>query len=230
MKKAAQDDKKDSRQQAIQNNPCSSCRALGLPICRGHGGGGGSSENDKKDVTSAALKNTPTKSVVHSLSMQLEESMLWQESSEEDLLFVCQNALALVTIKINLAEGTLTFEAPENLSEKEKDDLNALYDALINTLNEFKQELAKQGITLDAEYKKEGNNLSIKIPEPKYFDAFVKKLMAKELIPTRAVEWNQVTEAKKQPMVAVTLADVQPDYKAPTPFDTSGPKPKLVRE
>lgn len=32
--------KMDARAQAIQNNPCSTCRAFGSPVCRGHGGGG----------------------------------------------------------------------------------------------------------------------------------------------------------------------------------------------
>ncbi|STX49529.1 Uncharacterised protein [Legionella hackeliae] len=33
--------KKDLRSKAIENNPCSLCRAFGLPVCRGHGGGRG---------------------------------------------------------------------------------------------------------------------------------------------------------------------------------------------
>ena len=33
----------DPMAKMIKNNPCGLCKTMGLPICKGHGGGGGGS-------------------------------------------------------------------------------------------------------------------------------------------------------------------------------------------
>ncbi|MGQ3889667.1 hypothetical protein ACQUW5_11610 [Legionella sp. CNM-1927-20] len=228
--------KQDARIKAIENNPCSLCKALGLPICRGHGGGGstggdssGSDSGDSyeiEDIPSLNLKPSLVEGML--LSSFLEASEVWHESPEEDLLYLFNNDLALLSLSLDLSQGLITFKENKLLNTDEQKDLAILYDAINNEFKQFKKELSAQNIKLNATLIRENNKLTITIPiipNSKHYDAFIARLIDKNLIPTKKRELELERTTKKQEILPDQ--DIRAEaYKSPTPFDISrGPKP-----
>ncbi|KTD10125.1 hypothetical protein [Legionella hackeliae] len=191
------------------------------------GGGSGSDEwtNDEtytnEDGLSPDLKPTPVEAI--SVSSFLDESEVWHESSEEDLLYLFEGDLAILSLSLDLSHGLITFKGDENLNQKDQADLDALYDAINGEFKQFAKELNDRGIQFHGTLTRENNNLFIQIPDKKQYDAFVTRLTDKNLIPTRKVELD-LTQSAKQKIVADQ--DFQAEfYKSPTPYDISrGPK------
>lgn len=218
------ENKKDGRSKALENNPCSICRALGLPFCKGHGGGAGgggdtakeaSSQNDTTPTPQYAPANIKAKS----LTSYLENSAVW--NSNEDFLYNFNHEAALFSLELDLAKGFIHFRGHESLSALEKKELNALYDKVENELKAFTQEINSQNFTI----LRTGNELKITIPEPGLLDQFITRLIHKNLIPDNNyhADLNSRTKQNGEQKLDEKEAAV---YKSPNPFDISkGPRP-----
>ena len=219
----------DTRSKALENNPCGICRAMGLPVCKGHGGGsgggdsgGGSEASEGNDLKQTAA-TTPK-----SLHNVFSESTLWQHIDGTDDIYTYDAPLALLSIKLDLGAGSLVFSKHGNLSKEEEQELNKLLDTIENELNEFKAELEAKGMDTQAiQCHRENGCLTIKLPTPEYFDTFVQRLTDKNLLVTDLPQKKHTLET------AATKNQDNPDPEeqkkaatAPNPFDiTQGPKP-----
>ncbi|WP_131781994.1 hypothetical protein [Legionella gresilensis] len=230
-------DRRDAKAKPVETI-CSMCKALGRTFCQGHGGGGGGSSDkgklsvrdpgdlyENEGTPSLNLKPSPIEGML--LSSFLEASEVWHESPEEDLLYGYNNDLALIFLSLNLSQGLITFKENKLLDIDEQKDLATLYDAINNEFKQFKKELSDQNIKLNATLIRVDNKLSISFrgDSSKYYDAFVTRLMDKNLIPAKKVELELAQTAQKQG-VFLASDNKADDYKSPTPFDISrGPRP-----
>lgn len=216
----------DPRAKAVKNNPCGICRALGLPVCKGHGGGSGGGGGDASKSADDTLDTTSNIIDHDSLEKALSNSPLWDESYNIDDLYTFDTPHSLFSIKLDLGSGTLVFSARDNLSKEEQQALKTFFDAVENELNEFKNELKAQGFDTDAiQCHREKNSLSIKLPTPKYYDAFIQRLMDKNLLVTQVS--HELNEIPSIPSDApkTQRETQQASSTAPNPFDISkGPK------
>lgn len=147
----------NSRSDALENNACSTCRAMGLPLCKGHGG---------------SNRPLPSKSTLDTFS----ESSLWQYIDDTDDIHTYDTPLALLSIKLDLGAGSLVFSQRENLSKDEQKELDKLFKAIEYEVKNLKKQ--------DANYQHEENTLTIKLPTPELFDGFVQRLAEENLLIT----------------------------------------------
>jgi hypothetical protein len=92
-------------------------------------------------------------------------------------------------VPLDLKACALTFSGEDDLSEEEQEALDLLFDTIEEELNafikEFEAELEADEIDVESiQSHREENTLTIKMPSPKYYDAFVQQLMDKNLLPT----------------------------------------------
>lgn len=80
-----------------------------------------------------------------------------------------------------MENNKLVFKGKDGLTQKEQDALDALFKAMKNELNLLKKESPSKE-AMQANLSHEGNQLTINIPNPKYFDAFIKRLVDKNLL------------------------------------------------
>jgi len=213
---------------ALENNPCGMCRALGLPSCKGHAGGGGGgdeAEDSYESTDSSSPSYQPSPVEIVTLSSFLDKRNAWQQSNEDDLLYTYNNDLAVLTLSLDLSKGVIKFEGQQFLSQDKQDELDALYETITTELAHFKNELNANNIKLDATVNRKGNDLTIKISDPKQYDAFISRLMEKNLLPTQQIAPALKPSAKSQEKTSDLNAESD-SYKSPTLFDiSSGPKP-----
>jgi hypothetical protein len=95
------DKEKDPRAKALENNPCSMCRALGLPVCKGHGGGSGGGGE-----TSGATDDTETKPLdIHDA---LSKSDSWHAEPNADEVYIYNASHSALSIKLDLKAMALS--------------------------------------------------------------------------------------------------------------------------
>lgn len=145
----------NSRSIALENNACSTCRAMGLPLCQGHGG------------SVCAPK---------SMLATFSESNLWQYVDGTDDIHMYEPPLALLSIKLDLGAGSLVFSQRDNLSNDEQKELDKLFKAIKHESKNLKNQ--------DAHVHHEENTLTIKLPTPESFDGFVQQLAEESLLIT----------------------------------------------
>jgi hypothetical protein len=216
--------KKDERIRAINNNPCGICRAAGSPVCKGHrGGGGGSSTSNRHELDSSS--DAPP---IFSLTLEklFGKSAVWRRPHSWDMIFEFANPDALLSIKLDMDNGLLVFSGHKELLADQQTVLDKFFEAIEREFNAFKQELTHRGIsTENMQVNRVGNKLTITIPHPKYYDAFVQQLTDKNLL---------VTQMESLPSERLTTlcekgseqSDGVNESSTPTPFDINGPKPK----
>lgn len=233
--KKREETQKDERARAIENNPCSICRSLGLPFCRGHGGGSGgggsdSASDDKKvDDNKHQLLAPKNPANVTNIEQLLLHSGLWHLPEDEDFVFEFKDSLALVNMTLNMELGLLMLQGKRELSNEEQNALDELYDTIAQEFNLFKNSIKDPQVPLEAmTLAREGNSLTIKIPSPKYYDLFVQQLMEKNLLPGKAPVLQHQNQSVKHPEKSEAAKEsVMEEYKSslPNPFDISrGPK------
>ncbi|MDF1683121.1 MAG: hypothetical protein P1U36_00545 [Legionellaceae bacterium] len=147
----------NSRSKALENNACSTCRAMGLPLCKGH-----------RDSS----RPLPSKSTLDTFS----ESSLWQYIDDTDDIHIYANPLALLSIKLDLGAGSLVFSQRDDLSKNEQKELDKLFKAIEHEVKNLKKQ--------DANYQHEENTLTIRLPTPELFDGFVQRLAEESLLIT----------------------------------------------
>lgn len=221
---------KDERKRTIENNPCSMCRALGLPICRGHGGGSGGSEgSDENSQKDENQKDNEGQLLSRSTPMDkvLIYSELWQLPADADFIFKFDDPHALLDITLNMELGSVVFQGHKEPSAEEQEALDALFDEIEKQFNGFKKSLNNPQIPLESmTQNREGNKLTIKIPNPKYYDAFVQQLMDKNLLPNKAAPLQEQKKAE-EPVEMTPADEAIQRYTSllPNPFDiNSGPR------
>lgn len=236
----------DSNRQAIDNNPCGMCRTLGMLSCKGHGGdsgggkiggSGGGQGNDSGSGSPLSNVTPPIPSLI-TLEKMFNNSPFWLAVPDEDLMYEFNNPDALIGITLDLT-GSIRFFSKNAVSATQLDDIGSLYQAIVEEFLAFKNDLASQGIdTSNMVLKREEGQLILKIPKPEYFDAFIQRLMDKNLLITQSPSNNLEMELpSSDDIVTLQSEDVDTLYSefvtdktdrltAPTPFDMSGPKPK----
>lgn len=210
----------DQRKSALDNNPCGICRALGSPTCKGHGGGaggGGSGDSEAQEKSiDKALNANPA-----ALELSLTKNGLWRKT-DEDFAYEFNNPVALMSLTLDMGRCSIQFSGKKDLSTEQQKALDEFYQQIKDEFNEFKSELATKGIDVQQMLmERDGNNLTIKIPNPKHYDAFVQRLMDKNLL---------ITQVEPQDTKRMNVQDrpAEQEHKstAPSPFDMSGPKPQ----
>lgn len=226
---------KDERARAIENNPCNTCRAFALPICRGHGGGGGggggSGAAGDGDLSAASniapdfMLSTDEDTIIKALTQGG-----WTLAEDTDLVFEFDDPFALLTIKLDMESGLLELKGKDDLSPEEQQILDELFDDIENELALFNKELLAKNVQIGPiKIVREPNSLSIRIPDPQYFDAFIQRLMNKNLLPTPAPELQEKDEISQSiPKESLELTAQEKNAPtAPNPFDISrGPRPQ----
>ncbi len=220
-------DKKDPLTKAIENNPCGICRAKRLPrcMCKGGGGGGSSDAEDETYEPNDSSKATTDAQTLQGLNDIFSENPFWEPVYNADDCYIYNDPLALFSITLDLSAGSLVFTKRDGLSKEELEQLEKFLDVVESELNSFKAELNANGIDTQAFQCHRGNgNLTIKIPNPTYFDAFVQQLIDKNLLSTDSMQKKHDSnvvnsnESDEQQTQVITST-------APTPFDISkGPK------
>tara|TARA_Y100000588_G_scaffold395275_1_gene522206 strand:+ start:3847 stop:4536 length:690 start_codon:yes stop_codon:yes gene_type:complete len=212
----------DQGKSTLDNNPCGICRSMGLPVCKGHGGGAGGGGSDDSEAqensTDKALNSNPA-----TLELSFTKNGSWSKT-DEDFVYEFNNPNALMSLTLDMGRGLIQFFGKKDLSTEQQKALDEFYQQIKDEFNEFKSELATKGIDVQQMLmERDGNNLTIKIPNPKHYDAFVQRLMDKNLLITQ-VEPQDI----KRMSVQDRPAEQEQEHKstAPSPFDMSGPKPQ----
>ncbi|HBD9311024.1 TPA: hypothetical protein KLD61_003146, partial [Legionella pneumophila] len=108
----------DQRKSALNNNPCGICRAMGSPTCKGHGGGGsggGAGDSSDKDESLTKVQSATNKPTTIDLEKSLGKSNLWLKP--DDLAFEFNIPDALVSVKIDMEQGIISFSGKDDLSQ-----------------------------------------------------------------------------------------------------------------
>ncbi|MCX7114444.1 MAG: hypothetical protein NTW08_00805 [Gammaproteobacteria bacterium] len=205
---------------------CEMCRAMGLAICKGHGGGGGGGGGDsevssnKKEETLTKRSATP-KFSPNALETQLMQNPAWKKPDELEQTFLFKDQDALFIMTIDMENNQLIFSGNKNLTENEQAALNELLDAIVHELEAFKTELTQHGESGEQfKVTRDRNTLTITCPSAKHYDAFVQRLMDKNMLPIHPKTELQKTHDKPK------VEEPSSQYTTPTPFDINGPKPK----
>lgn len=198
--------KKDALALAIENNLCGLCRPMGLPMCKGHaktGGGSGSGGSGDKasyqEDTSLLKQPTQIDTEMTPIIQEFEkEKKIWIQSQLLNDKVINDEA-GLLLIESDRLRGNLTFRAKPGLSKAEIEMVTQFFKAVKAQFDEFKNQLTEQGVSthqFKAELK--DNQLAIHIPNPKYYDAFIKHLENQNLLPVPKPKQIETPELNKQ--------------------------------
>ncbi|CEG57846.1 hypothetical protein [Legionella fallonii] len=208
----------DQRKSALNNNPCGICRAMGSPTCKGHGGsGGGSGGSSDKNESLTNVQATTNKPISIDLEKSLGKSTLWLKP--DDLAFEFNIPDALISVKIDMEQGVILFSGKGDLSPDQNIALQKVFEAIKQEFNEFKKDFSVAANQM--QLNQVGNELKVTISNPKLFDAFVQRLLDKNILTT---EMGPMP-SKGQNTVFESKQETGNQYKSPNPSDISGPKP-----
>lgn len=225
---------------AIEKNPCGLCRVQGLTVCKGHGGGGGggSSSGASKEGASGstelvlAASNTINQVPTADINALLSQNGDWIRADVLESVFHFKNPDALLDFCLDMERGLIKFYG-KNLLEEHSIQLDKFFSTIENELDVFKKELLATGSTpaiIDQiKLERESNSLTLKFPRPTFYDAFVKRLVEKNLLPVESIpQHGKTIDLAESIFTSEELASRKTT--APTPFDLNGPKPKALSE
>ena len=207
---------KDSSQGSDKPNPCGICRAAGIPVCKGHGGGaggGGSDSNGAKkeeagsQLGAVQLNSSTPKPKNDDLVNSLERCQLW--SQVDDFIFKYKNPSSLLSMTINMEKNTLICQGHDHLTKEEKLARDMLFEAIGQELDSFRKENPTI-LTMNIEKSHSGNQITINIPDQKCFDAFIQRLVDKNLL-----NLSDENLLKKQPSPEKKSTQVMDDVQSP---------------
>lgn len=215
----------DERTLAIKNNPCGSCRALGLPICRGHGGGGGGSG----DKTSAQDKEASVTPNADQLMKALKLSPLWttkdapdeEEVEAENAVFDYNPPESILFFHIDFEKGIVKLRPKPNLSKEDLETYEDFQKAIENELHVMKQEMEEQGKEFNFSIERVGNKVFIRIPNVQQFDLFITRLRDKNFLPTQPQPTPKMADSEKKDLPGYDSDSFKREAsrRAPNPFD-----------
>lgn len=195
-------EKKDAAEEAVKTR-CKTCFKEISPQrkCFGHGGGGGSSDELEDDDSKEGYEPEPFENTSPADQLTPEELPIDEginarggsgQQTEEELQFDLERIMELVVFNNDSGKGILTIRAkPGHLVGDEK-EIEEFLKAIEAAFEQFRSDLKKQGIAVDdftCIHNK--NELIIRIPSPKYFDAFIQDLAAKKLLPSENTKQNE---------------------------------------
>lgn len=210
-KASNQKPKKDVIAVAIDNNPCGRCRAMGSPVCKCGGGGssngesGGSYGNDdikNKNVMSLNQASSTLGQIDTAAIKKFDEAKtVWLQSLLSSDSIINYKA-GLFSIENDRLRGNFTFHVGSRLSKDEIEISRELLKAVKIEFDEFKLLLTESGISTQRfSAKLEANELIAHIPNPKYYNSFIKHLESKNLLPIpnpERVEKNESYRSAKE--------------------------------
>lgn len=215
---------------AAMNNPCPTCRNMGVPPpCKGHakggsggGDGGGSDPTSKTDNDTRSTNTTPTDQLMQASTYTRSdtETKTLNPHVLSELLI-----LQLLVITNDKDSGILTIKLqydPASLSSTQKAELKKLIDSILKELNEFKKENNIKDNCATLKKDREGNVifLQIALPKPTLYDAFIRRLESKKLLPSQGTKQANAID-KKDEKKSKTIHR--------SPFSIDGPKPKSYK-
>lgn len=218
-KQNKENEKKEAAAEALRTR-CKTCFKEISPkrICGGHGGGGGGggSTSTESEKGSGAAEPEDMPSEIKSKSGELsfdqvnEEGLkLTEHLTEADLLFDLERVKELFLIDNDSERGILTIRAKPGHSSNDDEEIQRYLEAINAVFEQFKIVLEQKGIPVEHfTCILNKNELVIRIPSPKYFDAFIQELLTKQLLPVISPKLDD----EKQSVVT-----------SPTPFAKSPP-------
>ena len=165
------DEYTNSRYKALENNGCSMCRAMCLPVCQGHEKQNQNKRGERHHATPQSLLDT------------FSESSLWQYEEGTDDIHRYDSPHALLSIKIDLGAGFLFLTQREQISAEEQKELDKLFKAI--------EHEAKNSQKQSIECHREISTLTIKISTPESFDEFIQNLTEQNLLITDSSKKKQ---------------------------------------
>lgn len=220
------DNNEDPRKRSINSNPCGICRASGALVCKGHGGGSGGSASEASEDKNAdsqiesgsRLQNLPRpKPTKDPLVDLLEQSPLWNPSDE--FIFHYKNPYALLSVTLNMENNTLTCQGVDHLTKEEQQALDILFKAIGDELNLFKQERHTTD-SMQIATNPVRNQMTITIPDMKVFDAFIQRLIDKNILLSQPSLEPKATQTKRE-IAPPQSSQSTFSWTAPTPFNTT---------
>lgn len=185
----------DEKDYLKPKNMCGICEALGKPPpCLGHGGGGGGGSSgggeESTKVESSGMENTPAQmSNEPGISGKINYEIGQPLSVSKDLNI---ETLELLTIYYDNKNGNLIIRGKDGLSEVEKSTLREFLIAVKKEFDEFKNTLETKGIIVDKFHANlKDAELSIHIPNLKYYNEFIQQLQNKNLLPENNVKQQE---------------------------------------
>lgn len=99
---------------------CEMCRAMGLAMCKGHGGGSGGGGNpdassNKKEETLATLKLSSD-----ALEAKLMQNAAWKKPDELEQTFLFKDQDALFTMTLDMENNQIILSGNKNLIENDQ--------------------------------------------------------------------------------------------------------------
>lgn len=177
------DNKKDPTTRLIEKVSCGICRALRLPVCKGHGaGGGGSSSGSGKSSGQRSPQSSSTSSQesnVLPITLSTRPSNFSHQSMSKLFDFrEIANLIQLnvISIENNSDTGTFRIKAIPGLTKAQKKILAEFFVFIKTEFEKFKEELAKQGIFIHDDPILNDNSLTMNLPHPKIYDEFIQRL------------------------------------------------------
>ena len=214
--------KKDRKDQPMENNSYSSFQPNILPANIPNLSGKVDSKNASKEETSS--EKTPGLKPKNSVDFNKIIHLLIRNTSlrlidELDYTFTALTALLRITLDMSL--GSLVFQSRRELAKEQQATRDELFNNIEKELLRFQQERPEVQPQVNTT-KTAGIEitLSIKISKPHYFDAFIQQLLEKNLLPTQ-------NNNMKQDVTKETSSVAPEVYQstAPTPFEMR-PSPK----
>lgn len=178
---------KNASKELENNNPCNTCRAIGMKICLGHGGGvssaGGSTSSSEKTPSNSDKRESlgSTRLLETSTPGLIAENVAWLQ---QNLLSDKHNTYeaGLLTVDSNRLSGDLVFTQKPNT--KDEAAVSSYLSVIEEEFAKFKNQLAWEGIYVgNFNVERNGNTLAIRIPVPKYYDSFLQQLEKSNLLP-----------------------------------------------
>ncbi|RDI46994.1 hypothetical protein [Aquicella lusitana] len=236
QKNQNQSSQKDPITLLIERNPCVMCRAMRVPICKGHAGsgsGGGGKEDNKSAKHTLNQKMDAAKQMSHISSLFLDGKN-WVQLQWLDNALSFEKPEAFLSIQIDSKNGILTLQGKKGLTKAQEDELRQYFDKIKDQFNEFmkefKDEFKAQGISVaNFSVDIKNNTLTIKMLNPDRtpnlacFAAFIDYLADKNLLPSK----NLLETTLKEALMGGKSASVEQEKKSafhPTPFSKT-PKP-----
>lgn len=228
--------KKDLTTLAIEKNPCGLCRAFGLPICKGHGGGSGGGGDGGTQSSGHASNEERTVKFIPAADISDSAPGIFNKNDKAKPFLYKENELNVndKTFNIDIINALLDKQilSIENDSERgilrikchpvfhaslfddEKDELNKFFTIIREEFNHFKSEKSLSSAN-DCSIEQDNQNnilsLTIHITSPQLHNEFIGRLTS-HFRDIPAVE--KIKKSKNQ----TTNEEEKSTYSAPNPF------------
>ncbi|MBA2649949.1 MAG: hypothetical protein H0U75_10235 [Legionella sp.] len=191
----------DSIQSMIQKNPCGLCRKAGLPLCKGNHGKSGTNTGEShfsghKDSDESV-----------DLSAEKKQSVSYSSTSS-DLFFDLERLGDTLLIISDSSRGILSIYLKPCSEERDESDAVSFLRFIRMAFNEFKLFCKQQGLNVENfACNSDPNELIIRLPSPKYYDAFIQSLVDKKLFPPHYLAQLQQLESEDPERLKSNFAD-----------------------